>query len=349
MSGFGPPPGPPTDTGPSRPPSYLPPGGLSSRHPGAQRPLLTNAHKPGIIPLRPLSVADLLDGAAKHVRRSPGPILGATLVTVALACAPAVIVAGLVSSGSWYSGAGLGSVASAPEAAGLLLFLGVSYAVLVLCGALAVPVSRAVMGQPTTTRETWTEVRPRLWRLLVLDAMLLVVAVLPGLGAVVALTLVADAPGGVVVASGVLALVATLGWVALVVWRTGLAGPVLVLERRGVRAALRRSWSLSRRGFWRIAGSMTVVSAIAGLVFGVLGLVLGLVTVAVVAVVGYDNTAFDVALLLGTNLTTLVASAVVTPFVGSAVALLYVDARMRREGFDVTLQRAASGAPGLRP
>ncbi|MDQ2757469.1 MAG: glycerophosphoryl diester phosphodiesterase membrane domain-containing protein [Actinomycetota bacterium] len=349
VSGFGPPPGTPPQTSSSRPASYLPPGGLRGRHPDARRPLLTNAHKPGIIPLRPLSVSDLLDGAAKHVRRSPGPILGTTLVTVALAAVPSVLVAGLASSGSWYYGLGLGSVVTAGEATGVLLFLGVSYAVLLLCGVMAVPVSRAALGQPTTAREVWVVVRPRLWRLLLLDALLLVVATVPGVGALFALTLVADAPGSVVVVAGVLALVVILGWVALVVWRTGLAGPVVVLEQRGVRAALRRSWALSRGSFWRIAGSTALVGAIAGLVFSVLGLVLGLLSVAVVAVAGYDNAAFDGAVLIGANLTTLLASAVVAPFVGSAVALLYVDARMRREGFDVVLQRTAAGVPGLRP
>jgi len=349
VSGFGPPPGSQAEAGPRRPPSYLPPGGLRSGSAGGRRPLITNAHKPGIIPLRPLSVSDLLDGATKHVRRSPGPVLGVTLVTVALAAVPSVLVAGLVSSGSWYSGLDLGSVIAAGEATGLLLFLGVSYAVLLLCGVMAVPVSRAVLGQPTTAREIWVCVRPRLWRLLLLDALLLVVGIAPGLGAVLGLTLVADAPGAVVVVSAILALLVTTGWVALVVWRAGLAGPVVVLERRGVRAALRRSWTLSRGSFWRIAGSTALVCALAGLVFSVLGLVLALVSVVVVAVVGYENSAFDVAVLVGTNLTTLLASAVVAPFVGSAVALLYVDARMRREGFDVVLQRTAADAPGLRP
>ncbi len=112
-----------------------------------------------------------------------------------------------------------------------------------------------------------------------------------------------------------------------------------------MRDSLRRSWSLSTGGFWRIAGSTVLVGAVALLVFLVVGLVLSLVAAVVGGIAGLDGDTADAALLLGTNLAIILGAAVATPFVAGVVDLLYVDARMRREGLDVMLQRAARRRP----
>lgn len=342
MSGFGPPPGAPTTT-PRRAPSYLPPGGLARRaSDGSGRPLTSSAHKPGIVPLRPLSLGDLLDGAAKHVRRNPGPVLGLSLVTVAVCAVPAVLVAALVLTGGWWSAVDPSFVLAPGEASALLLALGVGFGVLLLVGLLALPVSEAVLGRRPALGELWAGLRPRLGALVLLELVLLLALAVPPVLVVLSLVLLSSAPLPLLLLGGLVGALLVAAWTAVVLWRAGLAAPVLVLERRGVRDSLRRAWSLSAGGFWRIAGSTLLVTAVALLVFFVLGLVLSLTAAVVGSVVGLDGDAADAALLLGSNLATILGAAVATPFVAGVVDLLYVDARMRREGLDVLLQRAAA-------
>src|ERR671918_262293 len=47
--------------------------GWSTRQPPA-------AVKPGVIPLRPLGVGEILDGAVTTIRRNPGPMLGLSAI-----------------------------------------------------------------------------------------------------------------------------------------------------------------------------------------------------------------------------------------------------------------------------
>ncbi|GAA1898908.1 glycerophosphoryl diester phosphodiesterase membrane domain-containing protein [Lapillicoccus jejuensis] len=351
MSGFGPPPGTPTGGGPRRAPSYLPPGGLGGRRTGPPGlPLASSAHKPGIVPLRPLSLGDLLDGAAKHVRRNPGTVLGLSLATVAVCAVPAVLVSALVLTGTWWSAVDASFVLAPGEASVLLLGLGVAFGVLLLVGLLALPVSEAVLGRRPGLGALWAGLRPRLPRLVLLELVLLLLLAVPPVLVVVSLVVLSAGPLPLVLLAGLLGTLLVLAWTALVLWRTALAAPVLVLERRGVRDSLRRAWSLSSGGFWRIAGSTLLVTAVALLVFLVLGLVASGIATLVTLVAGLDGDTAQAGLLLASNLATIGAAAVATPFVAGVVDLLYVDARMRREGLDVLLQRAAarSAAPAVR-
>jgi hypothetical protein len=40
--------------------------------------------KPGVIPLRPLGVGEILDGAVTTIRRNPGPMLGLSAIVAVL-------------------------------------------------------------------------------------------------------------------------------------------------------------------------------------------------------------------------------------------------------------------------
>lgn len=386
MSGFGPPPGAPTEDSRRRPPSYLPPGGLSTtqgqqhhqppgmpggdspdalaapgagagvpayqRGPSVQRgeshPLMATAHKPGIIPLRPMSTGDLLDGAVKHFRRNPGPVAGLSLLVLAVAVVPSVLLSGLALTGSWYSALGLDSVLDPGSFTALLLLLGVGFAALVLCGVLAHSVAEATLGRRPPLSEMWAAARPRLLPLIGLQLVVLTALGVPLLLYIALVALVADGPVVVLLVVGALGGLAVLAWTAFVLARTVLAGPALVLEKRSIRAALRRGWALSAGAFWRLVGSAVVVGALAVVVFFVIQLPILLVGNLLTLIVDPTPT---VDAFLGTlivNLATLLAASVVVPFVAGANGLLYIDQRMRKEGFDLVLLRAASQRPGGR-
>src|SRR5665811_2233450 len=86
----------PQDGDPTRGPSYAgpPPTGLPVQPHGAmqQIPMLT-AHKPGIVPLRPLQFGDILDGAVKAVRFNPKSMVGLSAIVLAVFLVPSATLA----------------------------------------------------------------------------------------------------------------------------------------------------------------------------------------------------------------------------------------------------------------
>ncbi len=348
MSGFGPPPGAPAEEPPRRPASYLPPAARGTAYrargmPGAAAGQSASSHKPGIISLRPMSTGDLLDGAVKHFRRNPGPVAGLSLLVLAVGVVPSVLLAGLALSGSWYSALGLDAILDGATFSMLLLALGVGFAALVLSGLLAPSVAEATLGRKPALSELWARARPRLAPLVVLQLLLILALAGPLLLLVVALAVAPDTAA--VVALGLVGGVAVLGWWAFLLPRTMLAGPVVVLERRGVRSGLRRAWQLSAGSFWRLAGTTLLVGLLASIIYSVIQLPLVLVGTLLTLLVDLAPGADAVVGALVVNVATLVSASVVVPFMAAANGLLYVDQRMRKEGFDLVLLRAARSRP----
>lgn len=382
MSGFGPPPGAPAEDPRGTPRPYLPPGGLglptgsgmpdahlaapadllaarpdllaapgasptayrrgASWHRGSARPLLATAHRPGIISLRPMSVPDVLDGAVRHVRRNLAPVMAVTLLTLAAAVVPSVLVAAASLGGSWYSDIGVDAVVGPAGFSTLLLVLGVCFAALVLAGLLSHSVAEATLGRRAPPAEQWAAVRGRLGPLLALQLLVLAAVVVPAVALVVVVAALGNGPPELAVGAAGAGGLSLLGWWLFAGTRTLLAGPVLVLEGRGVRDALARGWALSAGSFWRLAGAALLVTALAALVFVVVQLPLLLLGTALTFLVDLTPSVEAFVRAVVVNLATLLAAAVVLPFVAGATVLLYVDQRMRKEGFDLVLLRAAS-------
>ncbi len=323
-------------------PGYGPPAGF------AGAPYAPPAAKPGIVPLRPLTLGEIFDGAFGAIRHNPRVMLGMTsLVVVAATILGALI--GYAFSGyvadlffSLPADAGLGGLENDFAAMYSNLYgaaLATSLATPVVSGLLTVSIGQSVIGRKATVAEVWKQVGRRAWFLIGFSLLL-------GLAWVVLLTLVV-----LVVAVGfavttalgvVLIVVAIPGVVVLGVWvstRTALAPPALALEGQPFWATVRRAWRLTRGGFWRLLGiillasvAMSFVSQILLTPFSLVGGIL----------LGVGQGFFGNALMtLGFALAT-IASAL---FLGSVVALLYIDARMRREGLDVELAAAANEQP----
>jgi hypothetical protein len=306
--------------------------------------------QPGIIPLRPLSMTEIYDGGFRAIRTNPRVMFGFSAVVVLVmsvlggltqwALIPPLsrALVGTTSDIDPTGQLGINDTFAASFATlGLLPWSFVAGAV--LTGLLTGSVSRSVIGQKVTVAELWQ----RHWRrTLVLLAVTIaqVVAVLAVtalvVGAVVALA-VADQPGLAVIAG----LVLLLGTFVLVVWvgvRLVLLPPTLVLEGNGVVAAFQRAWRLTRGSFWRVLGIYLLATVVVGLVGQVLAAPVGVV----VALVGADLT--SPAVIFTTTLVSGLVQAISTVFLAGVVALLYIDLRIRREGLDVELARAAEAA-----
>lgn len=312
----------------------------------AGRYAVTASHRPGIIPLKPLGVGDVVDASTKHVRRNPGPVLGLSALVNAAAIVPAVLLGIGVLTGAWYQRSGASTVVNAQGAAALLQVAGTAFATFALTGVLAPTVAEAVLGRRIDFAEARRAVRPRL--LPVLGAAVVGCAVLTVPWAVlvggVALASLGSVPLVIVVTLGLGA--AAIGTVAWLLPKVLLAPAAAALERLGTRAAVRRAWGLSRGRYWSILGVTLLAGALSLLLFLVLQVPVSVLARLLVDLLGLPFSLRPGADQLATALATLTSAILVTPFLATTVILQYVDARMRKEGLDLVLLRSTTTRAG---
>ncbi|MCC2308779.1 glycerophosphoryl diester phosphodiesterase membrane domain-containing protein [Cellulomonas sp. zg-Y338] len=212
----------------------------------------------------------------------------------------------------------------------------------VLTGLLIVSVSRSVIGQTISLGDTIRASRRRVWWVVGITLLYLTVIAL-GYAAFVGLFLLAAvneqwalfAVTGIV--GGLLLLAATV-WLSV---RMLLVTPALMLEGGAFWATVRRGWKLSRGSFWRLFGIYLLVQVIMSVVVGIIA-----VPTAIIATVFLDDplmlTFGGIAL---SSIGDIISYTLTTVFSAAVAALLYIDVRMRREGLDVELARAAEQTP----
>jgi hypothetical protein len=222
-----------------------------------------------------------------------------------------------------------------------------------LQGVIVLEVSRATLGEKLRMTALWRQVGRRVWPLvgwtLLLSAALLVGVLLVG-GLVVVSALLGGAWIALAVIIGVfggLGLVALTAWVST---KTAIVPSLIVLERLSIRRAIRRSWSLTGGFFWRTLGILLLITVIVNVVAQIVTTPLTLLFSMVLALID-PNAAFEAyipaaVLYILTLLIALVLGAVTAVVQSAAVALIYIDLRMRKEGLDLELQRFVEAAPG---
>ncbi|GAV93992.1 integral membrane protein [Actinomyces denticolens] len=321
------------------------------------------APKPGIIPLRPLGIGDIISGAFESMRANPRAMFIPALLTMA-------VVGAINAAGSYLLGSSLVSIIPDPgtsqsltpeeaeaQLASLLLGLAAELgsliltflATTVLSGLLIMTVSRSVLGRVVSASEVWTRVKGRMWALIGQSLLISLVsfATVAFLGGLVLLAMygiVRDSssslPPGlallvILTAFAVALLAIALSWVFMV--RFTCAPSALILEDIGIIESLKRSWRLSRGSFWRVFGALLLAVLITVTASSVLALPISLL-ISSNALVG--GSALPLMAALQSFLTDLV-QAVILPFSAAVSALIYIDLRMRGEGLDVELRRAA--------
>lgn len=298
--------------------------------------------KPGVIPLRPLSLGEILDGAISTMRAHPRLMLGVAAVVVTITQL-LVLAATYPLLDDLAMAANINQFTPPSEiwsifgksmfvaAVGLIIPI---ISRVFLSGFITLVVGSAVLGQPLTFRDVWARVRPRLLPLLGLT--MIYPAIAFGVAVVVFLLLLLSPALGVLV---------LLGVVVVAIWLLvmfSLAAPALVLENASVGRAFGRSRHLVRGSWWRIFG----ISLLAGVIATVIALIIGIpfeyfgdgfATVTS----GETLPTLTTKYLLLTTIGGIIAATITEPFAVGVGVLLYTDQRMRREGLDIELVRAA--------
>lgn len=327
---------PPQNPGAPKAPYGGGPGGWGNHAP---------AVKPGVIPLRPLGLGEILDGAVATMRKHWRSVLPITL-----AVAVVVQLASLLAQKFVFGDIVIDSSDSEPldeqinaigASVGLLaaeMFIQLVGAV-VATAMLTMIFSRAVLGHTSSIGTAWRESRSQLLRLtgltllLSVGALLLVgVLVLPGaLAGSVGFALL----GGVV----------GLGLLAWLWIRYSLASPALMLEKAPVLKSLSRSSKLVKGSWWRIFGITALTNLITGFISAVIVFPLTMVGMLLFGG-GLDamtdsNAPTGWGFLIVAGIGGVIGLTITMPMQAGVNVLLYVDQRIRREALDLELARAA--------
>ncbi|MGW7535616.1 hypothetical protein [Amycolatopsis sp. NPDC054798] len=314
--------------GPQPLPQY--PGGPHGRPGAGWSP--NGLGKPGVIALRPLNLGDILDGAITAIRRYPLLILGVSAIV-------AVVSAGLGLVASLWLAPEVNRVAALGPAATPQQQLDAAYSLLgstltallpalvismlaqtFLTGFLTVVMGKAVLGRPVDFSSAMREAAPRL---------------LPLLAVTILYTL------ATMVAAAFCLLPAVLPYVF---W--SLTGPALVLERGTIGQAFSRSRQLVSGMFWRVFGILLLAAVISWLISAIISVPFSLGSGAFTSI--FDPQSVPRVTTGGLVLQSVgkvIAETIVMPFTALVTVVLYIDQRMRREGMDIELARAAGIQP----
>jgi hypothetical protein len=317
--------------------------------------------KPGVVPLRPIGVGEILDGAISTMRAHPRAMLGLSAIVVLISQLIGFAATWALVQDLSAATAALDESATAEDALNALADSLVAsvpglvvdwLAVLFLTGMLTVVVSRAVLGQQAGIGTAWQVFRPRLPGLLLLSlatgTLILLAFVLPVLPAV--LVGVAGGPGGLVV---LLAVIGGIGALLLGIYVyviLALASPALVLEKQRVRAAMSRSRHLVRGSWWRVFGILLLAAVITGVISSIITTPFQLLAGGTAVFTNPEAAEPTAGRLFVVTIGNIIGYTLVYPFSAAVSVLLYIDQRMRREGLDLELARAAgAAAPSDRP
>jgi hypothetical protein len=317
--------------------------------------------KPGLVPLRPLGFGTLLGASFQVLRRNPKASFGSALLTQGLITVATLIIVGAV---TFFALSRVDS--AAPEEQDAVLAGGIAAIIVsalvslllslaassLLQGIIVLEVARGTLGEKLTLGSLWRLAWRRLWPL-VLWSLLYSGAVLVAVGIVALVVVLLVTQGDAFIALGVLfGVLAGLGLVVAFAWlftKLSLTPSAIVLERRGVFAAMARSWQLTRGNFWRAFGVQALVLVIVQVATQVvttpIGIVFGIASSLMFpnGSVEEDGSVAMVLPVIGlygvTLLVSLIFGAIGAVAQSASSALVYIDLRMRKEGLDIELAR----------
>lgn len=313
----------------------------------------------GILAKRPLTFFEVLDSGFRLLRFIPGLTIGAALIvftlwTLILTALGTFVVLqflpflnDIVSNDDAMSGffllAQMGSFAIS------LLSLGVAH---FLAGLAASGAEASFGARKTTLTQSWRSLHGRRWTLIL--AALLLGAVNLGLLLLLSLPSVLFALADNPVVAIVTALVALGLWVCALIWlnlRFAFTGSAIAVEGLGVRAGLRRSWTLTGRGFWRTLGQLGLgyflSNQLVQLIITPLVSVLTVIATLAIGTAAASSTSITVITVVAGAaplILTTVSSAILFAYFSCLVCVCYFDQRMRSEGFDLVLIRREEGS-----
>ena len=297
--------------------------------------------------LRPLSIGELFDRAFVLYRRHFWLFVGITALPGVFALVLTLIntalqnparLEGLDPESAEFQAAMVGMMGAL---GGMFVVLGIYFVVyMIALGATTFAVSEVYMGRSASITQVYGRMRGRigalLWLLFLVGIRLfglwILTFVVIGMGAAIHAIVGGLVAIGAIVAATILTVFMMLRW--------GVSVPALVLEGLTARRSIRRSIELTSGRLGRVfllglCATMVTYGALALFQAPFVGMAM---------YVGMD-TWTGLALSATGGVLGTIATTITSPFLIIGLALIYYDARVREEGFDLEVMLAAIDAP----
>ncbi|MFF0475994.1 hypothetical protein [Streptomyces sp. NPDC004284] len=338
--------------------------------------------KPGVIPLKPLGLGDVLGGAMATIGRYKGPVMGLAAAvfgayTLLVGIALVAALSGVADQLSH-----LIDLADRPDAqepaweeirplviAFVLVvavaLIGYVLAVATVEAAMLTVLQDAVLGRPATIGSVWRRALPRVPALIgtsLLTGLIAMVPVLPALvffsigmaGASASAAGDSDEVAGAFVGLGMLGfLVAIVPAVWLWV-KFSLAPAAAVFEKQGPVRAMRRSSQLVRGRWWPVLGISMLAGLISAVTAGVIQQVLSMIglfsAMTAAADLGTDPGLSEILSVFSVYIVVIMVGQLIGYLIQSTFpplvsGLIYVDQRIRKENLAPALAESAGLPP----
>ena len=302
--------------------------------------------------LRPLSVGELFDRAISLYRRNLWLFVGIIALPAVFALATTILmqVAQRLTMTDFAAAKGDPELAAATGLAILGLFGGVFIMAIIYwvvymiaLGAATYAVSELYVGRTSTVKQAYVGMRGRIGALIVLLLLLglrigavgvaggVLLAIATGVGA-----LLHPVISGLALIFGLLILSLGIGFMML---RYGMTVPALVVEQLSPGDAIRRSVELTKARLLRV-----LLLVVCAFVLNIAAMMIFQWPFQIGMFVAGPESALGFWLGIAAAVTGTIGTTFTTPFLVIGLALLYYDARIREEGFDLELTLAALDA-----
>ncbi len=296
-----------------------PDGDAGGQWPASDRPDHPPAQVDGGRP-----VGEILEGAIKTVLSGPRVLVGGALLVVGGVQAIVLVTVWLLAGNIDFTDASVTAAEVARlSAAAAVAVLGSWTVSVAMTGLGAAAAAEWTAGRPITLAAVAPRIRRRLGRLIL--ALIVAVGLPLGVGITVAAAavLLAITVGGIAGSLiGVVGVSVGIGaglWLAI---RLVLSPVAAVLGSAGAAVAVRESWGVTRRHFWRVLGFIVLNVLLTQTVTAVVAAPLGVI-------VSENPEAFSGAAVIGGAVTSAVAVTLTAPFTACVTALLFLDLRDR--------------------
>lgn len=318
--------------------------------------------KPGLIPLHPLTLGNILGATFSVMRRNPRTTFGTALLVNGAIIVLTLLVVGVV---SYFTLSNLdiplqGNVVLSRDQAikllgaiGAIMLSAIIPAILgmaattVLQGLLITAVAKDTVAQTPRLSDLMATAKGRIgaliaWAFLIsaVMTMLVIIALIP-----VFIFGGSPATVGAGIMFTVLIMIALLIvgiWIGI---KLCLVPAAIVLERATIRQAMSRSWSLTTDFFWRTLGIQLLVSIIVNVAAQIVTTPISMILGIVIGMMSPTGAMTDeiipilIIFYLIIGILSLIIQTVTIIAASSVTGLLYIDLRFRKEGLHLDLAR----------
>jgi hypothetical protein len=329
--------------------------------------------KPGLVPLRPMTLGTILGASFQVMRRNPRAtivpgLLTALLLAIAVSIGVVLIFGALGRISTTTDTQDAGALAAGTFAIALLVLVAggaLSVVATALLQAIIVTeVARGTVGEKLRLGQIWAAARGRFGAMIgytVLQVLAIVLGFALFYAVIIGVTLATVGVSGSSTSTGSImgavfatfgvTILAFLGGAALFLWlstKLAFVPAAIVLERLPVGRAIARSWALTRGYFWRTLGILLLVEVMVWIATNIVAVPLQLVLslgATLLDPTGAGSVSTDaagagaaVAIIVSYAIVSIV-SAIGMVLISATSSLLYLDLRMRKEGLDLELAR----------